>query len=60
MFQSIRVRSEALSVLRSVSFCFSLSVSLQGSIGKAGVPGEIGLQGFPVSVTFNLNCQGSL
>lgn len=38
----------------NISLCFStLSLSLQGSIGKAGAPGEIGPQGFPVSMTFN-------
>lgn len=34
-----------------ISFILSLSVSLQGGIGKAGVPGEVGLQGLPVSMT---------
>lgn len=43
-----------LAVWSSIRFCFSLSVSLQGDIGKAGVPGEVGLQGLPVSVTFDL------
>lgn len=43
--------------LAAMSFCFSLSASPQGSVGKAGVPGEVGLQGLPVSMTFNPSCQ---
>lgn len=58
MLQFMKLKSKGYFAVRS--FCFSLSVSLQGSIGKAGVPGEIGLQGLPVSMTFNPNCQGSL
>lgn len=33
-----------------VSCCL---VFLQGGIGKPGVPGEVGLQGLPVSMTFD-------
>lgn len=32
---------------------FHCGVRPQGGIGKAGAPGEIGPQGFPVSMTFN-------
>lgn len=37
-----------------MSLVFLPSVYLQGSIGKAGAPGEVGTQGYPVSMTFNL------
>ena len=45
--------SAILFVRKSISFSFSLSVSLQGGLGKPGAPGEVGLQGLPVSMTFN-------
>lgn len=51
------VASSAVS--RNISLCFStLSLSLQGSTGKAGAPGEIGPQGLPVSMTFNPKLSG--
>lgn len=46
--------------IRSSASLFSLSYFLQGSIGKAGTPGEVGLQGLPVSLTFHPKCQGGL
>lgn len=36
------------------------SLSPQGTIGKAGSPGEVGLQGLPVSMTFDLTLTGVL
>lgn len=44
---------KCLAVRSSISFTFSLSVFLQGGLGKPGVPGEVGLQGLPVSMTFD-------
>lgn len=41
-----------------ISSSFSLRVCPQGGIGKAGAPGEIGPQGFPVSMTFDPKLSG--
>lgn len=47
-------------VMSTFHFNSDNALSPQGTIGKAGSPGEVGLQGLPVSMTFDLTLTGVL